>query len=65
MERLGLENCGQIDDSAIPGIEAWRSLKQVDLQGTRVTAGGLDQLRKSRPDLTVLSSLPASSTSGA
>jgi hypothetical protein len=56
LERLGLENCARIDDSAITTIETWRSLKQVDLQGTRVTAARIGQLRKSRPDLRVLSS---------
>jgi hypothetical protein len=58
LERLGLENCARIDDAAMATIEAWRSLKQVDLQGTRVTAARIDQLRKSRPDLKVLSSPP-------
>ena len=63
LERLGLENCARIDDSAVAGIEGWRSLKQVDLQGTRVTMARIEQLRKSRPDLKVLSS-PATSASG-
>jgi internalin A len=56
LERLGLENCTRIDDSAVAVIEGWRSLKQVDLQGTRATAGRAALLRKSRPDLRVLSS---------
>jgi Leucine-rich repeat (LRR) protein len=64
LERLGLENCNRIDDSAIPVIEGWRSLKQVDLQATRVTAERIVQLRRSRPDLKVLSSPPAESSSG-
>jgi internalin A len=55
LERLGLEHCARIDDSAIAGIEAWPSLKQVDLQGTRVTPARVDQLRKNRPNLQVLS----------
>jgi Leucine-rich repeat (LRR) protein len=59
LERLGLENCARIDDAALAQIEAWRSLKQVDLQGTRVTAARIDQLRKTRPELKVLSSSPA------
>jgi hypothetical protein len=63
LERLGLENCARIDDTAVTAIEGWRSLKQVDLQGTRVTAARIDQLRKSRPDLKVLSSPPAPSAS--
>ena len=63
LERLGLENCARIDDSAVPGITEWKSLKQLDLQGTNVTAARLEQLRKSRPDLKVLSSASKSSKS--
>lgn len=63
LERLGLENCARIDDSAIAVIEAWRTLKQVDLQATRVTAGRIEQLRKNRPDLTVLGGPRATSAS--
>ena len=58
LERLGIDNCARIDDGAVARLEEWRSLKQVDLQGTRVTAERIDQLRKSRPDLKVLSGLP-------
>jgi internalin A len=65
LERLGLENCPRIDDSAAAVIEAWRSLKQVDLQATRMTAGRIDQLRKSRPDLKVLNSDPRQPASDA
>jgi hypothetical protein len=54
LERLGLENCARIDDNAVAGIEGWRSLKQVDLQGTRVTQGQIERLRRNRPDLKVL-----------
>ena len=54
LERLGLENCARIDDASVAVIEGWRSLKQVDFQGTRVTSPRIDQLRKSRPDLKVL-----------
>jgi Leucine-rich repeat (LRR) protein len=55
LERLGLENCTRIDDSAMPVISGWKSLKQLDLQGTKVTPTALELLRKSRPDLNVLS----------
>ena len=59
LERLGLENCPRIDDSSVAVLEGWRSLKQVDLQGTSATAGRIEQLRKSRADLTVLASAAA------
>jgi hypothetical protein len=56
LERLGLENCARIDDNTVPVITGWKSVKQLDLQGTNVTSAGLEQLRKNRPDLKVLSS---------
>ena len=56
LERLGLENCARIDDSAVAVLEGWRGLKQVDLQGTRATAARIEQLRKTRPELKVLAS---------
>lgn len=64
LERLGLENCVRIDDSAVAGIEGWPTLKQVDLQGTRVTVERINLLRRSRPDLKVLASGPIPSVSG-
>jgi hypothetical protein len=65
LERLGLENCTRIDDSAAPAMTEWKSLRQIDLQGTKMTTAGLEQLRKSRPDLKVLSSASAASKAGA
>jgi Leucine-rich repeat (LRR) protein len=64
LERLGLENCTRIDDSAMPVINGWKSLKQLDLQGTGVTSRALDELRKSRPDLKVLGSPSMTSKAG-
>ena len=59
LERLGLEQCARIDDSALAVLEGWRGLKQVDLQGTPATAVRIEQLRKNRPDLKVLASAAA------
>jgi hypothetical protein len=64
LERLGLENCTRVDDSVMPAITGWNSLKQLDLQGTSVTSSRLEQLRKSRPDLKVLSSPSKPSEAG-
>jgi hypothetical protein len=61
LERLGLEECKQVDDSAIATFIDWKSLRQLDLQGTSVTSSSLDELRKSRPDLRVLASPSRSS----
>jgi Leucine-rich repeat (LRR) protein len=54
VERLGLEFCSDIGDDAIPHLAAWKSLRWVDLHGTKVTAEGVAALRKQRPDCTVL-----------
>jgi Leucine-rich repeat (LRR) protein len=61
LERLGLEECVRVDDSAIAAFIDWKSLRQLDLQGTSVTSSNLDELRKSRPDLRVLASPSRSS----
>jgi hypothetical protein len=54
VEKLGLEACARIDDSAASGLASWKGLKYVDLQDTRVTAQGVEALRKARPDLVIL-----------
>ena len=59
LERLELASCAQIDNSAVAVLEGWRSLKQVDLQGTAATAARIVQLQKSRPDMKVLASATA------
>jgi hypothetical protein len=56
LERLGLESCTRIDDSVAATVAEWKSLKQLDLQATRVTSAGLDEIRKRRPDVRVLAS---------
>jgi Leucine-rich repeat (LRR) protein len=55
MEKLGLEACGRIDDQALKVLAGWNSLKYVDLQDTKVTRQGIEELKKQRPDLMVLS----------
>jgi hypothetical protein len=54
MEKLGLEACGRIDDQAVKVLAGWNSLKYVDLQETKVTREGVEELKKQRPDLVVL-----------
>ena len=56
LERLGLENCEQVDDSVTPSVIGWKSLRQLDVQGTSVTSRGVHDLRNNRPDLQVLAS---------
>ncbi len=55
VERLGLEVCPKIDDAATAELARWKSLKDVDLQETRVTDTAVSALRHSRPDLVILS----------
>lgn len=55
VEKLGLQGCPRVDDTAIPEIAKWKGLKFVDLQETSVTAQGLAELQKARPQLKVLS----------
>jgi hypothetical protein len=59
VEDLGLEFSPEVSDDAIPHLAAWKSLRRVDLTGTKVTAGGVTQLRSQRPDCTILWEPPA------
>jgi internalin A len=55
VEKLGLEECSRVDDQAAAELANWKSLKYVDLQGTHVTAQGIQTLRIAKPGLTILS----------
>ena len=46
VEKLGIEACAAIDDAALKGLVAWKGLRYVDVQETRVTKAGLDALGK-------------------
>jgi hypothetical protein len=54
VEKLGLEACLGIDDRAAAELAKWTSLKQLDLQETKVSPQGLEKLRAARPDLAIL-----------
>jgi hypothetical protein len=54
VERLGLEFCPEVNDETLKLIAGWKSLRWIDLHGTKVTSGGVEALRKERPDLQVL-----------
>jgi Leucine-rich repeat (LRR) protein len=51
LERLSLYRCTRVDDSIIPALT---KLKWVDLQGTKVTAAGVEQLRRASPNCRVV-----------
>jgi hypothetical protein len=54
VEELGLEFSPDVSDDAIPQLAAWKSLRRLDLTGTKVTAEGIAKLRSQRPDCTIL-----------
>ena len=54
IEELGLEFCPDVADGALQKLIGWKSLRRVDLHGTKVTAEGIAVLRQARPDLRVL-----------
>jgi internalin A len=54
LERLGLEACARVDDEAAAELSNWKSLKYVDLQGTKVTQKGVESLRKAKPRIVIL-----------
>jgi internalin A len=45
VERLGLEGCPRIDDQAMKELAAWKSLKYLDVQDTKVTQSAVDSLK--------------------
>lgn len=54
VERLGLEDCPGLTDEAVPILAGWNSLRLIDLTGTKVTPGGIEQLRRLRPDIILI-----------
>jgi hypothetical protein len=54
VEKLGLEYSPEIGDEDIPHLAAWKSLRWVDLNGTKVTAESVAALRMQRPDCKIL-----------
>lgn len=53
LERLKLQGCNRVDDTTISTLIAMPSLREVDLQGTGVTAKGAAALKASKPGITV------------
>ena len=63
LDRLDLHDCARIGDDAIPILAAMPMLHSLDLTGTKVTAAGLEKLRRARPGCHIL--LAASSPKAA
>jgi Leucine-rich repeat (LRR) protein len=55
LEKLGLEASSKVDDQVLKVLVPWKSLKYVDVQETKVTQDGIQDLKKQRPDLVILS----------
>jgi len=56
LRELSLALAKNVDDEAVPVLIAWRSLRSVRLEGTRITPVGLAKLRAARPDLQIAGS---------
>jgi len=54
VEKLGLELCTGLDDSAVAELAKWKALKYVDLQETKISAEGVEELRKAKPGVAIL-----------
>jgi internalin A len=54
VEKLGLEWCTGLDDSAVAELAKWKALKYVDLQETRITAEGVERLRQTKAGVVIL-----------
>lgn len=54
VKHVELQFCPEITDESIEHLAAWKSLKEIDLHGTKMTPDGVAALRKQRPDLKVL-----------
>ena len=54
VEKLGLEGCRRVNDTAMAELAKWRSLKYLDVQDTGVTDKGVEALRRAKPDIVVL-----------
>jgi Leucine-rich repeat (LRR) protein len=54
VEKLGLEGCRRVNDTAIAELARWPSLRFLDVQDTGVTEKGIEALRSAKPDIVVL-----------
>ena len=61
VEKLGLEGCARVNDEAMKELAAWKSLKYLDVQETKVTPAGVASLQAAKPGIQILSG-PVSAT---
>ena len=55
VEKLGLECCPRVNDEALQALAAWKNLKYLDVQETKVTQTGVASLQAARPGIRILS----------
>jgi hypothetical protein len=55
IEKLGLQGCRRVDDSAMAELAKWKSLKYLDVQEAPVTEKGTEALRNAKPRIKILS----------
>jgi len=55
VEKLSLTGSSHVDDRAMSELAKWKSLKYLDVQGTKVTPQGVATLEKAKPGIVILS----------
>jgi hypothetical protein len=55
IEKLGLQGCRRVDDSAMAELAKWKSLKYRDVQEAPVTEKGTEAHRNAKPRIKILS----------
>jgi hypothetical protein len=55
VEKLGLECCPRVDDAALRELAAWKNLKYLDVQETKVSPAGIAALHTAMPGIQILS----------
>ncbi len=55
VQKLALQGCEFVNDDALRELVQWKSLKYLDVQGTKVTREGVAALEKARPGIVILS----------
>jgi Leucine-rich repeat (LRR) protein len=55
VEKLGLQGCRRVDDTAMAELAKWKSLRYLDVQEAPVTEKGTELLRNAKPGIKILS----------